>query len=323
MMKSSSAFTQASIIHMGASAHVGLTPGQSGKVLAAFSKAIYLLTDTSELFWIISDDSPLHRRVLKISSHLPIPQAGSLFHVPDQHLIIDSTIDFNMDSASIWNAPSINRNNIVDVHEISVCIQTLFARLDLPQAKGFGNFIPDILRLSQNESIYLQLESPDLVLTRASPFVLDMARGCLENQPSRFSQNADALIGLGAGLTPSGDDFVGGLLFCIDNLQTIYPELNLFNPLLLESYRSRTHPISFTLLQDLANGHAIAPLHHIINGILGGESFEMIQPSILQLTQVGHSTGWDMLAGLFTGLLMIHPNAQLNSYFQPPPKFRA
>jgi hypothetical protein len=313
MMKSSSAFTQTRITQMGASAHTCLALGRNGKVLAAFSKAIYLLTNNAELFWIVSDDSPMHRRALKISTPLSGPQAGSPFYVQDYRLTIDPGFVYEMEHASLWHTPQISWRNLVEITEIPARVQALISRLDLSQAKGFGNFIPDILRLSQNESIQPQAALTDHILVFAQPLVLDMARACMENRPT----NANALIGLGSGLTPSGDDFLGGLLFCIKTLQTTYPTTNFFDhEISLEPYHTRTHLISFALLQDLANRHAIAPLHQLVNDILGGESFEIIHPSILQLTRVGHSTGWDMLAGLVTGLLTIHPSAQLNSSFQ-------
>jgi hypothetical protein len=71
----------------------------------------------------------------------------------------------------------------------------------------------------------------------------------------------------------------------------------------LDAYRARTHTISFTLMNDLAEGHAIAPLHQIINGLLCGVSAERIYPFVSQLTRIGHSTGWDLLTGLLVGLL--------------------
>ena len=57
-------------------------------------------------------------------------------------------------------------------------------------------------------------------------------------------------------------------------------------------------------MQDLASGQAIEPLHHISNNLLTGEFFKSIDPFMAQLTRVGHSTGWDLLAGLLTGLLI-------------------
>ncbi|HLO13575.1 MAG TPA: DUF2877 domain-containing protein, partial [Anaerolineales bacterium] len=191
---------------------------------------------------------------------------------------------------------------------------SFFSAVDLSQAKGFGNFIPLILSLSQNVSANPPFQSTDPILLFAQPLVMDMAHACLERNAARISQTAEALIGLGSGLTPSGDDFLGGMLFAINILQTAYLEWKAINHAVpIEAYQSRTHLISFTLLKDNASGHGIASLHQIINDLLSGKSFESIYPSLSQLTQVGHSTGWDLLTGLLTGMLIIGSDANLNS----------
>jgi hypothetical protein len=66
---------------------------------------------------------------------------------------------------------------------------------------------------------------------------------------------------------------------------------------------ARTNRISAVLLEDLAKGHAIGPLHQLINHFLMGDSLDRIHFSVAQLARVGHSTGWDLLAGLVAGLL--------------------
>jgi hypothetical protein len=144
-----------------------------------------------------------------------------------------------------------------------------------------------------------------------------MARACRKRNDSDIFQNADALIGLGSGLTPSGDDFVGGMLFAIKILQAVYSNLEFMNDIIsIEGYRSKTHIISFTLLHDLANGHAIEPLHQLINGFVSGKPHESMYPFVSQLTQLGNSTGWDMLAGLLTGLLVIYHNSSFTPSLQ-------
>lgn len=309
---------------MGTLAHTCLAPGQRGKVLAAFSNAIYLLPDGAELFWIVSDNAPMHRRALKIFSPLSGPKAGSSFYVEDHRLMIDPGFVFDMNNALLWHAPQVSRKNTIEITGVRKSVQALFLNLDLSQARGFGCFLPGILPLSQNASSYPPSESADPILAFARPFVLDMARACMENHPSQIAQNADALIGLGAGLTPSGDDFLGGLLFCIKSLRTAFPDSNFFDPAIsVKNHGLRTHLISFTLLKDLASGHAIAPLHHIINGILSGESPERIYPFVSQLTQLGHSTGWDLLTGLFTGLLTIHQNSDSVLLFRTTQNIKA
>ena len=299
-----------SIIQTGTLAHTCLAPGQRGKVLAAFSKAIYLLTDDGELFWIATGDASLHQRCAQISAQLPGFSVGSPFHVEDWRLTIDPDFSCDVGQASLWNAPRLDQNHVLGIAQLPAHSDAFFSQLDLSQAKGFGGFIPHILSLAHKESISLGPAFTDPILLFAHPHVLDMARACLSRQPVRISESADALIGLGAGLTPSGDDFLGGLLFATTVLQAAYPDSNFIqHSIPLETYHSRTHLISFTLLQDLANGQAIAPLHHLINGLLSGEALESIYPFVSQLTQIGHSTGWDMLTGLLTGMIVMNSNA--------------
>ena len=283
------------LTQLGPSARACLTSGNHGNVLAAFSKAIYLLTETDGLFWITTDASPMHRRCAQTSAPLPGLVAGSPFHVQDQRLMVGPDFIFDFENASTWNAPHIN--SIIDITELPSRIYSFYSCLVPSQAKGFGNFIPQILSATQSDF-------SDPILRHAQPLVLDMASACLEQQPFRIQLLADKLIGLGNGLTPSGDDFLGGMLFALNQLQVAYPDNGFTDYAIpLEPYRSRTHPISFTLLNDLAHGHAIAPLHHISNNLLDGDSLEDTYPLILQLTQIGHSTGWDMLTGLLVGLL--------------------
>lgn len=297
-MQPSSAFTQ-----LGTTARDCLANDQRGKVLAVFSKVIYLLTETDELFWIASDDSPMHRRCAQVLSPLPGLEACSPFHVADHRLTVDPEFLFEIGDPPLWLPPRANQ--ILDVASLPARIHSFFSQLDLSQAKGFGNFIPQIVSLSKNNST--ETEFTDPILQFSIPLVLEIARACLDHQPSHLPEIADKLIGLGTGLTPSGDDFLGGFLFAIHYLQAAYPDFDFTDyKLQIESYRSRTPLISFALLKDHASGHAIAPLHQIINGILSGESFESISPSVSQLTQIGHSTGWDLLTGLLVGLLTVN-----------------
>ncbi|MBM3126449.1 MAG: DUF2877 domain-containing protein [Chloroflexi bacterium] len=300
-MQPSSVFTQ-----LGTTARECLTDGQRGGVLAVFSKVIYLLTEADELFWITTGDALMHRRCAKISAPLPGLVAGSRFHVQNHRLTVDPDFIFDFDSASAWNAP--RPTHFLDSSALPDRILSFFSHLDLSQAKGFGTFIPSILSLAKNETLNSFSESFDPILRAAQPLVMDMSRACLEHQPMQIPSIAEKLIGLGAGLTPSGDDLLGGFLFAIHHLEASYPDLNLTDyKLQVESNRSKTPLISFTLLKDHAGGHAIEPLHHILNGILSSESFESISPPVLQLTEIGHSTGWDLLTGLLTGLLITIP----------------
>jgi hypothetical protein len=117
------------------------------------------------------------------------------------------------------------------------------------------------------------------------------------------------IIGLGPGLTPSGDDFLGGLFFAARSLHQVYPgdffwdEDAVFD--LMGWAKTRTHPISHTVFSDLALGHGPESLHDLVGGLLEGRGFNSILEAALRVGAIGHSSGWDMLAGAVTGMLLV------------------
>ena len=198
-MKSSSAFTR-----LGTTACACLAPGERGKIFAAFSNAIYLLTQAGELFWITTEDAPLHRRCAQTASPLPQPAAGSSFHVQSHGLLINPEFVFDFKDIDVWCAPRVKAGPIRDITKLAARVQAFFTDLDCSQATGFGTFIPHILVLSQGAATRLLPESADPILSYARLRVLDMAQACLERQSARMSQNANALIGLGETLLDLG-----------------------------------------------------------------------------------------------------------------------
>jgi hypothetical protein len=302
------------ITQAGSIARYCLAPGQHGHVLAAFEKAIYLQADSRELFWISLLESPMHRRCARAAPSLPDLSSGSSYQVDNRNVMFEKQVIIGLEQAVPWDEPGWDPAMAVSL--LFPRIQTFFSDLDYSRARGFGTFIPQVRLLSRGEPTDRLPVPTDPVLAHAFPLVMDLARACLENCHSDISDYSKKLIGLGSGLTPSGDDFLGGMAFAIHILQSNYPDLdwpdfssevNYFQP--------RTHPISFALLSDLVHGHAITPLHQIMNDLLCGQSFNYLQPYIYQLTSIGHSTGWDLLAGLLTGLLTTSQCNHLNSSF--------
>jgi hypothetical protein len=85
---------------------------------------------------------------------------------------------------------------------------------------------------------------------------------------------AQGLIGLGEGLTPSGDDFIGGMLFgmaCLraaDRLSPRFPPESLRR--FLTHVRQGTGRLSHTLMCDYAIGQGPEALHHLARALLAG-----------------------------------------------------
>lgn len=119
------------------------------------------------------------------------------------------------------------------------------------------------------------------------------------------------LVGLGPGLTPSGDDLIGGIMLALtaaglptlrDGLwHAIEPELD-----------ALTVPISAMHLSAAADGMAAEALHELLDAIVRGDD-ALIEPRLAAVGTIGHTSGWDGLAGMVIGLEAVLSPQSLSS----------
>lgn len=105
-------------------------------------------------------------------------------------------------------------------------------------------------------------------------------------QGNTLEQEAETLIGLGPGLTPSGDDYFGGVLIALHALGRVSHAQSLWR-WLEPRLAARTSAISAAHLAAASAGQAHEALHEVLNGSL----------DFKRLDEVGHTSGWDALAG--------------------------
>jgi hypothetical protein len=142
------------------------------------------------------------------------------------------------------------------------------AKPDRVPAKGFGCLI---------------VGEHNALSVHAQPALEALERWLVGNALGR---EIEQLIGLGPGLTPSGDDYLGGMLVALRSLgrdaqadslwRWLQPRLN-----------EHTSAISAAHLAAAASGEVHEALHEVLNGSL----------SLEKLDAVGHCSGWDGLAG--------------------------
>ena len=104
------------------------------------------------------------------------------------------------------------------------------------------------------------------------------------------------LLGLGPGLTPSGDDLVGGIMLGLYSLGS-FPILRTLSSAITRVLAERTHPISAAHLRGTMEGIGSEVAHAAINAILAANRGQISQV-IPKIEKVGHTSGWDMLAGI-------------------------
>ncbi len=109
-------------------------------------------------------------------------------------------------------------------------------------------------------------------------------------------RSATLLIGLGPGLTPSGDDLLGGILLALSALGQAALRDDLWRAL-EDELEHLTVGISAAHLAASADGLASAAVHDALIAILRGDA-AALPHNLSALAAIGHSSGFDTLAGL-------------------------
>jgi len=107
------------------------------------------------------------------------------------------------------------------------------------------------------------------------------------------------LLGLGPGLTPSGDDFLGGMLIALYVCGEKSVQKQLYTQ--VETLLDNTGPVSKAHLKAAALGEGSHSLHQVLNMLLNGNHTKL-EPAIDSINQIGHTSGWDALAGVAVAL---------------------
>ena len=129
---------------------------------------------------------------------------------------------------------------------------------------------------------------------------------------ARFSGGTDAaldaaaraathgLIGLGPGLTPSGDDLVAGLAIALSAAGQADAAAALAG-FVRAAPAHATSALSRAFLDTALAGLPAAAMHAAIAALLSGDE-AALAAAVDRLDGVGHTSGWDMLAGAVLGL---------------------
>ena len=141
-------------------------------------------------------------------------------------------------------------------------------------------------------------------LSLAESRLYDLAQAIKSQNLAAFEAACLRLLGLGVGLTPSGDDLVGAVFFTlrhapIAHWQAAMPALR---NRISHAAQSASNPISAALLDDLLQGSSYRALHEFFDA-LHAQQTPAIEEAMRALLRIGASSGSDMLAGVLLTLL--------------------
>ena len=172
--------------------------------------------------------------------------------------------------ASRWTPPTLPPNPLIDIGALEYA-----ARGRVPR-EGFGCLI---------------VGAHNALSGHAQPALDALERWLIGNA---LDDDAQMLIGLGPGLTPSGDDYLGGLLIALHALERRPQAQALWR--WLEPRLKRTSAISAAHLAAAAAGEGHEALHACLEA-LASRSADWTR-TLDRVANVGHVSGWDALAGI-------------------------
>lgn len=151
-----------------------------------------------------------------------------------------------------------------------------------------------------------QPQHPQSVLhAAAAPVVAALTLACRDLDIGAAASHAARLIGWGEGLTPSGDDFLVGLLAALRALAHDETRRSAFWVALaahIASQVQRTTPIAAHYLRLAAGGHFGEPLLRLRDALLTQADAWRVDAALQHALAVGATSGADMLAGFLAGL---------------------
>nr|WP_306552370.1 DUF2877 domain-containing protein [Providencia alcalifaciens] len=127
----------------------------------------------------------------------------------------------------------------------------------------------------------------------------------MNKQSSEVANIVSQFIGLGIGLTPSGDDYLVGLMTFL--LLKNHPANSFYISFyqgILHS-KGNTTPISAITLEKALDQGYRENMHQLIQCLVDGRN-ENIYPKILEILNIGSSSGCDMLFGIRDALFLTH-----------------
>lgn len=259
----------------------------TGQVLGAVTGTIYLLTADGEMCWLAQNHLPMHTRAISAPFHATRVRPGMPFTANAGRLHLDRDWFVDCMTAVTWDPPAIDPDRVARSGVVRERVQPLLHYAE-------RNALPD-----QGRSFIREIES-----------------ACQERDLARAVWSCYGLVGMGPGLTPAGDDFVGGLVFTLYCLHPLYPDRVRWNPplvrALIDYARASTNAVSYHLLRDYAAGQAAEPLHRLLADILSEDGGSDLTDSVRQVIGIGNTSGTELLAGALTALKFLDHRGDSN-----------
>ncbi len=281
--------------------------GRLGTVFAVFRRSCYLESGGGQVFCLADQglgEGPLTLGV-KFPSETTLRSLGISegchLDTDGVDLVVGHELVLTTAETVIWEPDPVVSTAPPDetLRRLDVLINLVNP---LIPSDGLAEIIPHTAGIANAGSSGIVNMNP--VAELAMPRLFLLSGGLTRSASEAIDQAVAGLVGLGPGLTPSGDDLLGGMLVALRAMQNT---ASLFSVDTLAGCVTRhaaaeTTRISAAMLEQSAQGYGSAAQHRLLRCLLEVHARPDTVNAALDLIRTGHTSGWDALAGILLGV---------------------
>ena len=281
------------VTQIGGLAHEALAQGSGGKVTGITSKGIFL-DSARRIFFLTKADykSPYNLQLPELASMVDQIQVGDTWKVLDECiLLIDGELRIDYRSATVWSPEPltvIETDFQYQQQRMRYFVDQLY---NLDPLKGWAFLVPGQPQNSLEAAIIRMTSEFTSSYNKAD---LD---GCLAaSRP---------ILGLGGGLTPSGDDWLTGFILLHARRSQALERKTVFQSSfdqeVVKLAYERTTSISANRIEVACNGWAEELFIKVADSLFT-LSVNISEADLQTIVNFGHSSGVDTCMGIWAGL---------------------
>nr|WP_154627425.1 DUF2877 domain-containing protein [Providencia sp. wls1943] len=278
--------------------HLLHQPSLTGNVEQVFNKAINFSID-NQLYTLLgsqTDNAPNSCRIIN-KDFLPLNiVAGDSVFILNNEIHIGEKYAISFLLCKKWNPPTVYFIN----EKLKEEKYRYFLQSKINEIDSILNDKSHSLFNYQGENCFYLESSKKLneLRSRLINSFTNKRHQALTNIVSQF-------VGLGIGLTPSGDDYLVGLMAFL--LLKHHPANAVYQSFYqgIAQSKANTTPISAITLEKALNQEYRENIHQLIQCLVDGRETN-IYPQILEILNIGSSSGCDMLFGIRDALFLTH-----------------
>jgi hypothetical protein len=283
-----------------------LESGSSWRMLAAFSKGFYCQNQLGQLVFLGS--ASIGAGPLNVLCEMPERRdwqaegfdTDTTVCFDGKVLSVDGRFGFAFENARLWRAAALPEkwDRQLMAERLVRLSEEVGARRP---SGGLAGLIPRFTELRLQAS-----SASDPLLRSAWPGIQALHRWLKNGLAAEAWDGASdaleiqGLIGLGPGLTPSGDDLLGGCMIALHAFGQARIAQAL-GQVVLALASTRTNAISMAHLDCAAEGQGAKALHDAIVALCSGSDSGFMH-CLDEIGSIGASSGWDAVAGVFLAM---------------------